>query len=163
MSSSGKVTQINKDYLNNLKNRLSDLLTDVENQLKGVGASSAPGTTTYIQPVDQTLTVNAGGNTGVPFNAATALNKALGAMGGSVHDQLTWLHKTLTDMIGEITTTVNSFSGTESLNNESVAQLISDFQNTIGDFNNPPGGSGSTGSTGNTGSSGNSSPSSSGG
>ena len=42
-------------------------------------------------------------------------------MGGSIHDQLTWLNKVLTDMISEITTTVNSFGNTESLNTESVA------------------------------------------
>ena len=64
-------------------------------------------------------------------------------MGGSVNEQLTWLQKVLTDMINEITTTVNSFSGTESLNNEAVSQLLTDFGNTINDMNNPPGGSGS--------------------
>ena len=65
-------------------------------------------------------------------------------MGGSINEQLTWLQKVLTDMINEITTTVNSFSNTESLNTETVDQLMSDFQNTINDFTSPPSGSGTT-------------------
>jgi hypothetical protein len=60
-------------------------------------------------------------------------------MGGSVNDQLTWLERVLNDMINEITTTVQSFSGTESLNNDAVSQLITDFQNTISDMSNGPG------------------------
>lgn len=145
MADSGTVTQINKEYLTTLSNKLNDILTEVEAQLKGIGQSSAPGTTTFIQPVDGSLKVIAGGTS---FDAANALNKALGAMGGTVHDQLTWLHKVLTDMISEIKTTVDSFSGTESLNNESVDQLISDFQGTIGDLNTPAGGGGPPKTTG---------------
>src|SRR5260221_182627 len=138
MPATGAVTQINADYLNGLKGQLQTVLTNVENQLKGIG-NSADGN---ILPVDQNLKVEAGLTT---FNAGVALNTALQAMGGSIHDQLTWLKKVLTDMINEITTTVNSFNNAESLNTETVDQLITDFQNTIGDLNNPPGSSGSPG------------------
>jgi hypothetical protein len=131
----GAATQIDATYLNGLKGQLQTLLTDVQNQLKGIG-NSPDG---WVSPVDQNLKVLPGATS---FNAGAALNTALQAMGGSIHDQLTWLQKTLTDMINEITTTVNSFSNTESLNTETVDQLISDFQGTINDFNNPPGSSG---------------------
>jgi hypothetical protein len=43
---------------------------------------------------------------------------------------------------------VASFNGTESLNNETVDQLISDFQNTISDINTPAGSSNSGTNTG---------------
>ncbi len=136
-------TQIDANYLNGLKSQLQNILDDVDTQLRGIGQSSDPNVTAWIHPVDQNLIVEAGGTAGAngtsSFNAATDLNNALKKMGGSVHDQLTWLRKVLTDMIAEITTTVDSFSSTESLNNESVAQLISDFQNTINDMNNPGG------------------------
>jgi hypothetical protein len=135
------VTQIDANYLNGLKGQLQTILTDVQNQLRGIGASTDPNTTSWLGPVDQNLSVQGGTSS---FNAATALNTALKAMGGSVNEQLTWLQKVLTDMINEITTTVNSFSGTESLNNEAVSQLLTDFGNTINDMNNPPGGSGSS-------------------
>ena len=135
------VTQIDANYLNGLKGQLQTILTDVQNQLRGIGASTDPNTTSWLGPVDQNLSVQGGAKS---FNAATALNTALNAMGGSVNEQLTWLQKVLTDMINEITTTVNSFSGTESLNNEAVSQLLTDFGNTINDMNNPPGGSGSS-------------------
>lgn len=130
------VTQINKDYLNGLKSQLSQILTDVEKQLTGAGSTSDPGTTGWLFPIDSTFSVSAGGSN---FNAATALNNALKAFGGSVHDQLTWLKKVLTDMISEITTTVDSMGNTEDLNTQSVDQLINDFQSTINDMNNPPG------------------------
>lgn len=126
-------TQINADYLNGLKGQLQTVLNNVNNQLTGVGTS------TNSVPVDQNLKVLAGAST---FNAGTALNTALQKMGGSIHDQLTWLQKVLNDMINEITTTVNSFNGTESLNTETVDSLITDFQNTINDMNSPPSGSG---------------------
>jgi hypothetical protein len=140
MTTTGNVTQIDANYLNGLKTQLQTILTDVQNQLRGIGASSDPDTTSWLGPVDQTLSVSAGATS---FNAGTDLNTALKNMGGSVNEQLTWLQKVLTDMINEITTTVNSFSASETLNNESVAQLISDFESTIGDMNNPPGGSSS--------------------
>jgi hypothetical protein len=145
MTTSTKTTQIDATYLTNLQTQLQGILTDVQNQLKGIGASSDP--TIWLGPVDQTLSVQAGATT---FNAGAALNTALKAMGGSVHDELTWLQKVLTDMINEITTTIQSFSGTESLNKDTVDQLISDFQNTVSDMNNPPGGTSSSNSgTGN--------------
>src|ERR1700722_903930 len=111
------VTQINADYLNTLKNQLGDLQTQVESRLKGIGQSSFPGTTLTIGPVDNLLgsNIEAGG---ANFDAATALTAALNSMGGSVHDQLTWLNKVLTDMINEITDTVAKFSANEALNTE---------------------------------------------
>jgi hypothetical protein len=142
MAGSSSVTQIDTNYLQGLQGQLQTILGDVEDQLRGIGASSDPNVTGWLGPVDQNLSVQAGATT---FNAGTALNNALKAMGGSVNEQLTWLKKVLTDMINEITTTIQSFSGTENLNNDSVAQLISDFQSTINDMNSPPGGS----STGN--------------
>lgn len=139
MAAASSVTQIDSTYLNGLKSQLQTIQTDVQSQLTGIGASSDPNLPGWISAVDENLTVTAGATS---FNAGKALNTALGKMGGSVHDQLTWLNKVLTDMINEITTTVNSFSNSESLNTESVQTLISDFENTIGDLNNPPGGSG---------------------
>ncbi|HEY3907108.1 MAG TPA: hypothetical protein VGM14_24595 [Streptosporangiaceae bacterium] len=140
MAQDGNTTQIDSTYLNNLKGQLQGIQTDVQSQLNGIGAgdSSLSG---WISAVDSSLTVSAGATN---FNAGKALNTALGKMGGTIHDQLTWLNKVLTDMIGEITTTVNSFGNTESLNTESVATLIGDFQHTINDMNNPPGSSGTS-------------------
>jgi hypothetical protein len=152
MASDTGVTQIDSTYLTNLQNQLRDLHTQVEQQLTGMGTAGVTSTTTsFIEPITSTLHVAAGT---ASFDAGAALNSALSAMGGSVHDQLTWLGTVLNDMIGEITTTVSSFNGTESLNNETVDQLISDFQNTIGAINTPAAsnspGTGNTG-TGNTG------------
>jgi hypothetical protein len=149
MAGSANVTQINETYLKQLQGQLDTVLTDVEGQLKGLGATTDTSTTGYLNPVTQDLSVLAGGGTGTTgtFDAATELNNALSQMGGSVNDQLTWLKKVLTDMISEIGTTIDSFSKTESLNNETVEQLMTDFQNTITDMSNPPGGTG-TGSSG---------------
>jgi hypothetical protein len=130
MPASG-ATQINADYLNGLKGQLQTVLDNVNTQLKGVGSSPAG----WVNPVDQNFSVLDGPN---GFNAGAQLNAALKKMGGSVNQQLTWLQKVLTDMINEITNTVNSFKGTESLNTESVNQLLTDFQSTIKDVNNPP-------------------------
>jgi hypothetical protein len=140
MAANTSVTQIDTTYLQGLQGQLQTILGEVEDQLRGIGASSDPNVTGWLGPVDQNLNVQAGPTT---FNAGAALNNALKAMGGSVNEQLTWLKKVLTDMINEITTTIQSFSGTESLNNDTVAQLISDFQSTINDMNSPPGGSSS--------------------
>src|ERR1700761_1815017 len=141
MATSTKVTQVDANYLTSFQKQLQTILTNVQNQLKGTETSSDPNTTGWLGTVDQTLTVQAGATT---FNAATDLNNALKAMGGSVHTQLTWLQKVLTDMISEITTTIQSFSGAESINNDTVEQLISDFENTVSDMSNPSGGSSST-------------------
>jgi hypothetical protein len=147
MAGTSGVTQINKDYLNQLKGQLSEILSQVDQELTGIGAYNAPGSTGWLKPVDNTLSVSAGGSS---FNAGSELNAALKTMGGSVNDQLTWLKKVLTDMINEITTTVDSMSNTETLNTETVDQLINDFQSTINDMNNPPGsGSGSGSGSGN--------------
>jgi hypothetical protein len=131
----GGVTQIDTTYLNGLKGQLQTALTDVQTQLKGIGSSPAG----WVNPIDQNFSVLPGPTS---FNAGAALNTALKTMGGSIHDQLTWLQKVLTDMINEITTTVNSFSNSESLNTESVNQLITDFQGAINDMNSPPSGNG---------------------
>ena len=146
MAAGSGVTQIDTTYLDGLKTTLQDLQTEVEQQLRGLGTGGAtPNTLSFIEPVDSSLKLAAGS---ASFDAGAALNKALSTMGGSVHDQLTWLDKVLGDMINEITTTVASFKGTESLNNEGVDKLISDFQTTIGDINTPPGSSGSNNTPG---------------
>ena len=75
------------------------------------------------------------------FAAGVAISNALKTVGGSVYSQLQWLDKVLKDMSQEITTTVKSLNGTESLNNDAVDKLVNDFQHTITDMNNPPGGS----------------------
>jgi hypothetical protein len=137
MASSGSVTEIDQTYLTNLQTTLQDILTGVEGQLRGLGTAGANSTSTiYIGPVDSSLTVKAGPTS---FDAGAALDAALKTMGGSVHDQLEWLEKVLTDMISEINTTVSSFGASEQLNEESVDQLMSDFQTTISDMNTPPG------------------------
>jgi hypothetical protein len=138
--SDGNVTQIDITYLNNLKNQLDELESQVEDQLRGVGPSSNPGTTNYINPVNN-LTLLAGPP---GFDAGVAISNALKTAGNSVYSQLQWLSKILKDMSNEITTTVNSLHDTESLNNDAVDQLMKDFQNTIGDMNNPPGSSNSS-------------------
>jgi hypothetical protein len=146
MSTGSGVTQIDTTYLDTLKNQLQDLQTQVEQQIKGYGTNPiqdgvgiGPGTLSSIEPVTSALKLQAGA---ASFDAGATLNAALSTMGGTVHDQLEWLHKVLGDMIDEINTTVASLKGTESLNNESVDQLITDFQNTISDINTPAGSSG---------------------
>jgi hypothetical protein len=129
------VTQIDTDYLNQLKTQLEQLDSQVEVQIRGIGPSSNPATTNYINPVND-LKLLAGPS---GFDAGTAIANALKTAGGSVYDQLEWLDKVLKDMISEITTTVNSFNGTESLNNDAVDTLMTDFQNTITDMGNPAG------------------------
>jgi hypothetical protein len=140
-SDSGNVTQISPDYLKQLANQLDGILGEVNDQLKGIGGSTSSNTTQWIPPVNSSLTVSAGSKS---FDAAAALDQALGAMGGSVNSQLTWLQKTLNDMINEINTTVNSFGNVDSINSESVTQLINDFQNTIGDMSNTSSSGGSS-------------------
>jgi hypothetical protein len=127
------VTQIDTDYLNTLKTQLEQLESEVKAQIKGIGPSNDPATTNYINPVND-LTLLAGPSA---FDAGTAIANAVKTAGGSVYDQLEWLDKVLNDMIEEITTTVNAFHGTESLNNDAVDTLLSDFPNTINDLNSP--------------------------
>jgi hypothetical protein len=123
------VTQIDTNYLNTLKGQLAEVEGKVEAQLRGIGPSSYPATTNYINPVnDLTLLAGPPG-----FDAGAAIANALKTAGGSVHDQLEWLDKVLKDMIIEITNTINSFHGTESLNNDAVDTLMNEFQNTIND------------------------------
>jgi hypothetical protein len=133
MSGSG-VTQINADYLNKLKNELMTLDDQVQTQLNGIGPSTDPGTTNYIHPLnDISLTAGPQG-----FNAGLAIKNAVHNAGGSVYNQLEWLDKVLKDMIDEITNAVNSLHGTESLNNEAVDKLMTQFQNTSSDMNGSP-------------------------
>jgi hypothetical protein len=134
-SQSDNVTHVEVAYLNKLKAALSEMRTQVEEQIRGQGATSDPTTTQWIDPVDSALRVSAGGvgaGAGSTFDAAAALSTALSSMGGSVHDQLAWLDKVLGDMINQITATVKSFGTTESVNQDSVDKLISEFQATIG-------------------------------
>ena len=139
----GNVTQIDITYLNNLKSQLDQLESQVEIQLRGVGPSSDPRSTNYINPLnDLTLLAGPPG-----FDAGVALSNAMKTAGNSVYSQLQWLSKILKDMSLEITTTVNSLQNTESLNNEAVDKLMQDFQNTISDMNNPPGSSNSNPNT----------------
>jgi len=142
------VTQIDATYLNTLKGKLTGLQHEVEQQLTGLGTAGATSeTVSFIEPITSSIKVAAGATS---FDAGAALNTALGTMGGSVHDQLTWLNQVLGDMITEITTTVSALHGTESLNNESVDQLITDFQHTISDMNTPAGSGSGTPNTPNT-------------
>jgi hypothetical protein len=129
----GNVTQIDTDFLNRLKGQLDELRSQVEVQIRGIGPSSNPATTNYINPVNN-LTLIAGPP---GFNAGVAISNALKTTGGSVFNQLQWLDKVLRDMSEEITTTVNSLNGTESLNNDAVDKLMSDFQHTISDMSGP--------------------------
>jgi hypothetical protein len=138
----GTITQIDTTYLDNLKNQLQDLQTQVEQQLQGLGTKGVTSNTlSFIEPLTSQLTIAAGA---ASFDAGAALKTALNVMGGSVNEQLTWLEKVLGDMISEIITTVASFKGTESLNNESVDQLMNDFKNTISEMNTPAGSGTST-------------------
>jgi hypothetical protein len=130
-SGSDNVTQVEATYLNKLKATLREMQTQVEDQIRGLGASSDPTTALWIDPVDSALKVSAGG-AGSTFDAAVALGTALSNMGGSVHDQLVWLDKVLGDMINQITATVSSFGTAESVNQDSVKKLVSEFQTTIG-------------------------------
>ncbi len=129
MAGSG-VTQIDTTYLNKLKAQLEGLDNQVEAQIRGIGPSHDSSTTNYINPVNN-LTLLAGP---AGFKAGAAISTALKNAGGSVYDQLRWLDKVLKAMIEEITHTVNSLHGTESLNNDAVDTLTSDFQNTISDM-----------------------------
>jgi superfamily II DNA helicase RecQ len=129
------VTHVDAAYLNKLKASLTEARTQVEDQMRGQGASSDPTTTQWIEPVDSALRVSAGGmgaGAGSTFDAAAALKTALSNMGGSVHDQMAWLDKVLGDMINQITTTVKSFGTTEGVNQDSMHKLMSEFQATIG-------------------------------
>jgi hypothetical protein len=131
---SSSVTQIDAHYLKGLKTEIDDLITQVELQIRGLGTTDTNSSTTnYIPSVDN-LTLLAGTTS---FDAGTIISNALKTMGGSVYDRLAWLDQTLTDMSGDIATTINKFSATESFNNEAVDQLMTDFQNTISDMSNP--------------------------
>ena len=127
------VTQINADYLNTLKAQLGELESQVKAQIRGIGPNSSSETTNYVNPVnDLTLLAGPPG-----FDAGAAITSALKTAGGSVYDQLEWLDKVLNDMIEEITTTVNSFHGAESLNDDAVNTLMTEFTTTIGDMGSP--------------------------
>ncbi len=130
----GDVTQIDTPYLTTLKNKIDELKTQVELQIRGMGTTGTnSNTTNYIPSVDN-LRLLPGTSS---FDAGTQVANALKTLGGSVHDRLTWLDKTLGDMSDEITATIKKFNDTESLNNDSVDQLVTDFRNTIADMGNP--------------------------
>jgi hypothetical protein len=139
-----RVTQINADYLNTISQIIQDLDDKVKALLAGHGPSNDPGATTYINPLNQ-LFLSAGPS---GFQAGTAVDTAVGQAGNSVYAQLEWLDKVLKDMIEDINNTVRGFKGTESLNNESVDTLLSNFQNTISDIGTPPDGGSSSSTSG---------------
>jgi hypothetical protein len=131
------ITQIDSAYLKHLEAQLQDLLTQVEQQLEGLGTKGVTSnTTSFVEPLTSTLTISAGG---ASFDAGATLTKALNAMGGSVNTQLTWLKGVIAAMIPEVRATIESLKGTESLNNESMDTLLNDLKNTIGLINTPAG------------------------
>jgi hypothetical protein len=162
MSASSTPTTINSTYLNNLSTSLQDLLDGVNQQLNGQGYIDNGAVMVPTLNSPQFAVAGGGGagpggsggsgsdTTSGTFDAANALNTQLQLMGGTVYQELQWLQKVLTEMIDEITTTVSSMKGTDSLNSESVDTLTQDFQSTISDLNTPAvsGGSGGTGTTG---------------
>ena len=145
------VTNINITYLTDLRTKLSQILDEVNLQLKGYGSLNAPDTTGTIEPVNGSLQVQAGliSSSAVNgFEAAGGLNAALQSMGGSVSSQLTWLKTVLEDMIREVGNTITSVGQNGELNNESVSQLETDFQKTINSIQQGPGGGSSSSSSG---------------
>jgi hypothetical protein len=156
------VTQIDSTYLSGLRTTLEGILTEVKQQIAGVGPVTTGTAVEDIAPLSS-LTVEPGvtGSNGAGFDPANQLLTAIKAMGGSVNDQLVWLEKFLTDMIAEIGTTITSFGNSDGLSSESVAQLDSDFSGAISDMQQGAS-SGSSGGS-NSGSSGGSDPGSSGG
>ncbi len=130
----GDVTQIDTNYLTTLKNQIDDLKAQVKHQITGMGPiGTSSSTTNFIYSVDN-LKLLPGTSS---FDAGTQLQNALKTMGTSVHDRLTWLDKTLGDMSDEITATIKKFNDNESLNNDAVDKLVTDFRNTIADMSNP--------------------------
>lgn len=126
------VTQIDITYLSGLQTTLEGILTEVKQQIAGVGAVTIGTAVEDIAPLSR-LTIEPGvtGSNGAGFDPANQLLTALQTMGGSVNDQLVWLEKFLTDMIAEIGTTITSFGTADNLSSESVAQLDSDFSGAI--------------------------------
>ena len=114
------VTHVSVGYLEGLRASLSQILRQVNAQLVG-HASAEPGTTAWVSPVDSNLTVLAGDPS---FNLGAALNAGLSKMGGSVHAQLAWLSTMLTAAIGQVDTTIKSFTATERANQELVGGLV---------------------------------------
>jgi hypothetical protein len=131
MTSTANVTELSVTYLRGLSASLSDILSQVNAQLDGTGPASPSA---LLAPVNADLTVKAGGpaGDGQEFDAGAALNTALAALGGSAHDQLSWLSGVLSAMIGEVATAIAAVGKTEHLNDEQADALISEFQNTIG-------------------------------
>ncbi len=133
MSGSG-VTQINTEYLNKLKGELMTLDEQVHTQLNGIGPTNDSYSTGYIHALND-ISLQAGPQ---GFNAGVAIASAVKNTGNSVYSQLEWLDRVLKDMIEEITNAVNSLHGTESLNNEAVDKLMTEFQNSISDMSGSP-------------------------
>ena len=136
MTASNNVTEVSVTYLRGLSTSLSDLKNQVNDELNGTGPA-APSA--VLEPVSAELKVSAGGpvGNGQEFDAGAALNAALGALGGSVHDQLNWLSGVLAAMIGEVSAAIAAVGRTEYLNDEQADALISEFQSTIGKHYTP--------------------------
>jgi len=130
----GGVTEVSVAYLRQLNASLADILHQVDGRLADVGTATWTSPAALIEPVDAGLHVKAGGpGAGGPdFDAAAALNAALSDMGGSVHDQLEWLHGVLTAMIGQVNDAIAAVGAVNYLNDEQADALISEFEHTIG-------------------------------
>jgi len=134
------VTLIDPAFLRTLKGQLDTLNTQVKAQLKGIGQNNLAGATWTIPAIggDFGTQIEAGG---VTFDAATDLQAALNAFGGSLQEKLQAFSKTLTDMSQEITDTLAKWTNNENLNTELASELITQFQGAISDMDS---GSGST-------------------
>lgn len=131
-SHNADLTEVSVAYLQQLAAAFQDMLGQVNSQLSG-GTQGGPVVLT--DPVDSTLQVSAGSpgdGTSLTFDAAAALNDALAAMGGSVHDQLEWLSGVLSTMIGEVNNAIAAVGNTNHLNDEQADALIREFESTIG-------------------------------
>ena len=130
----GGVTDVSVAYLRQLNASFADILQQVNDQLNGKTTATATAPAALIEPVNADLQVKAGspGAGGPDFDAAAALNAAMSDMGGSVHDQLDWLRRVLSTMIGEVNDAIAAVGTVNHLNDEQADALVSDFEHTIG-------------------------------
>jgi hypothetical protein len=134
---------IDPTFLQTVQTALNTLAAEAETQLRGVGSSTYQGNTRYVPPVNEDLSVDAGGpvadsggNSGSGgFSPATDLNAQLATVGGEVFTNLTTLRKTWADLAREISTVLSTWSNTEDINTESVSQLLTQFPATVTDLN----------------------------
>jgi hypothetical protein len=138
---------VDSAYLQKLQGQLQVLL----DQLNALSTATMPGDSSVDLPlVDGNLNVMAGGppasaGTGAgSFPQAQALNSQLGAVGGSVAQQLTLWGKWLPDMITDLGTTISNFSNINDFNTQTVQQLLNEFPDITADMTNTSG-SGPTG------------------